>query len=108
MALLAVQEGGALSVAGAILTEAAAAGGGDTFPNDENTYFVVNNGSGSSVNVTFTATGACSHGVLHDLVVAVGAGVRKSIGPFSRSRFGEVIAVAYSLATSVTVAARRR
>jgi hypothetical protein len=104
MAVLAVQD---TVLTGGILTLAAAAGGGDSFVNDGRTTLVVNNGSGSSINVTITSPTPCSHGGLHDLVVAVGAGVQKGIGPFSVERFGASVAIAYSLATSITVAARR-
>jgi len=104
MAVLVVQDA---VLTGAVWTLAAAAGGGDSFPNDSRTFLVVNNGSGSSINVTVTSPTACSQGGLHDLVVAVAAGVQKAIGPFPEARFGATVLVAYSLATTITVAARR-
>lgn len=94
--------------AGTVATLVAAAGGGDKFNNTGRERFRVRNGSGSSINVTFTATGAagCPAGTLHDLVVAVAAGVEKVFGPFDTARFNDAsnqVSVGYSAVTTVTV-----
>lgn len=104
MATLAVQE---ITLAGVDPTLAAAAGGGDDFPNTGREYFDVNNGSGVAINVTFDAVRQCNQGFDHDEVVSVGAGQRRRIGPFPPSRFGPSVAVSYSGVTSLTVAAVR-
>lgn len=97
---------------------AAAAGGGDAFADDgdQRTFFEINNGGGGSINVTFAyvpgAERIPGYGVitLPDLVVAVGAGLRKVIGPFPRNFIDPatgLISVTYSGVTTVTVGARR-
>jgi hypothetical protein len=112
MAALATQKP---SAAGVALSYAAATGGGDTFVNTGREFVHVKNASGGSINVTFTAGVAnankCSFGVAdpaHQLVVAVGAGLDKLIGPFDRDRFNDPatgnIAITYSGVTSLTVA----
>lgn len=93
---------------GAVATLAAASAGGDKFNNAGRERFRVRNGSGASINVTFTATGAagCPAGTLHDLVVAVAAGVEKVFGPFDVTRFNDAsgqVSVGYSAVTTVTV-----
>lgn len=103
--------------AGALNTLASAAGGGDTFADDgdQRTYFEVNNGGGGSINVTFNYQLASQkltgYGTIapSDLVVAVGAGERKVIGPFGRGFINSsgLIEVTYSGVSSVTVGARR-
>jgi hypothetical protein len=112
MALLTTQN--LISSAGVVIAPVAAAGGGDTFQNTGKELLYVKNGSGSSINVTIAAQSACSFGVtnaVHDLVVAVGAGVEKYIGPFDVARHTNpstgLASIAYSLATSVTVACTR-
>lgn len=97
-----------VAAGGAVATLVSAAGGGDKFNNTGRERFRVRNGSGASINVTFTAVRAagCPAGTLHDLVVAVAAGVEKAFGPFDINRFNDVndqVSVAYSSATTVTV-----
>ena len=114
MALLTVQN---IVEAGIVPTYAAAAGGGDTFPNpeDQSTFLVVINGGGGSINVTLTSQIATASvpGVgnvaLSDRVVAVANGTTRFIGPLP-PRFNNAagqVAVTYSGVTSVTVAAVR-
>lgn len=103
MAVLTVQSSDLLGVVWTL----AAAANGDNFPNDGNTALVVNNGSGASINVTIPSPTLCSQGAQHDLVVAVGAGVQKSIGPFPQARFGATVSPTYSSVTTITVAPRR-
>jgi hypothetical protein len=99
---------------GITVSTTSAAGGGDTFANDGNTYYQVTNGSGSSINVTFTVVNGTftnkQNGILtkSNLVVAVANGTTKLIGPFPTGVYNSTsgtVAVAYSSATSVTVAA---
>ena len=114
MALLSTQTIVEAGLANALVSAAA---GGDTFvnPEDQTTFFMVTNGSGGSINVTFTnqVANASVPGVgnvaLSDRVVAVGAGATRMIGPFP-PRFNNAagqVAVTYSSATSVTVGAFR-
>lgn len=113
MAALTVQT---FDIDGAAITTASAGAGGDTFLNDstEKTFLVVTNGSGGSINVTFTAqvetVTTPQYGQLDvaDKVVAVANGATKYIGPFSRAIYNNAsgaVAVAYSGVSSVTVAA---
>lgn len=106
MALLTTQKASLAPSAAIIYT--AAAGGGDQLTPGDTTFLHVKNGGGSSVTVTVTSTQACSQGQLHNLVVAVPAGSDRPIGPLPVTRFGNtsgLVDVAYSSATSVTVAA---
>jgi hypothetical protein len=95
-------------IGGAVSTLVAASAGGDKFGNTGRERFRVRNGSGVSINVTFTATGAagCPEGTLHDKVVAVAAGAEKVFGPFDPARFNDAnnqVSAGYSAVTSVTV-----
>ena len=56
---------------------------GNKVLNDGKTYIEVANGSGDSINVTIDCPGSVDGFAVADLVVAVGAGVRKKIGPFT-------------------------
>ena len=88
---------------------------GDTAADDGTgrTFVEVANGSGSSINVTVPAqqTSVVVPGVgaltVADIVVAVGAGARKFIGPFSRAYINTAgsITLNYSATTSVTAGA---
>lgn len=93
------------AASGKALTTQAAASGGDTLVNDGQTLLYVNNGSAASVNVTITAAKPCSHGFMHDEVIAVPAGVNRYIGPFPPARFGTAVNIEYSAVTTVTVGA---
>lgn len=115
MATLTVQN---VSLDGLAFTTASAGASGDVFnnPNDERTFFYVSNGSGGSINVTFTAQGtsvnASGYGTvdISDTVVAIANGAAEMVGPFPSSRFNNSsgnVAVSYSDNTSVTVAAIR-
>jgi hypothetical protein len=93
----------------------AAGAAGDVADNsDGKTFLLVSNGSAASINVTVTAQetslATATHGTLtiSDNVVAVAAGVSKLIGPFAKQAYNnssKQLAIAYSSATSVTVAA---
>ncbi len=94
-----------------------AAAAGDTIKEDglQRTFLAVENGSGSSVDVTITAqdTTAKAPGVgevtVSDMVVSVPASGNRFIGPFPAAFIDASgnVAVGYSDETSVTVAALR-
>ena len=112
MATLTVQ---APAASGTAITYAAADVAGDKWLSSGNERFVVKNGSGSPVTVTFDAPGTCSFGLAanaaHDLAVSVAAGAEKWFGPFEVSQFKDssgYVNVSYSAVTTVTVAAVRR
>lgn len=86
----------------------AADAGGDTFqPGDGIVLHVKNDGAGS-VNVTLVAKNKCSHGFLHDEVIAVNAGEEKIIGKIDTNRFMDkangLASITYSDVTNVSVA----
>lgn len=84
----------------------AAAGGGDQYPFGSNTFLVVKNGGGASINVTLNSVVACDQGSDHDQVVAVPNGGERWIK--APTRFADpsgYVGVTYSGVTSVTVAA---
>lgn len=101
MAALTTLNGGR---AGVDIAGVAAASGGDTFTNTGKEILIVKNGDSSSHNVTITTSVTVDGNAVADPVVAVGAGVTKSIGPFPRWIFGSTVSVAYSSVTSTTVA----
>lgn len=96
-------------------TYAACAGGGDVVDNsDGKTFLHVKNGSGGALSVTVTAQNASTvvggFGTLAvaNVVVSVGAGAEKYIGPFPRQAYNNTsdqIAITYSGVTSLTIAA---
>lgn len=93
---------------GAALTFVAAAGGGDTMVGGQCAKLFVNNGSGSSINVTLvtpeTVEGALA---VADRVVAVAAGAIREIPVPSRYNDPStgLTSITYSAVTTVTVAA---
>lgn len=89
---------------------AAAAGGGDSFPNTGNEFLKVANGGGGSITVTIAAQRACSDfgvaNAAHDLVVTVTNGQTRDIGPIDPKGYNDAngrAQIAYSGVTSVTV-----
>jgi hypothetical protein len=94
---------------GTVESLASAAGGGDEFINTGGQFFIVVNGSGGSINVTFDSPNADNFGFTgstNDLVVAVANGARTAIGPFRTDRFNDAngkVQVSYSGVSSVTV-----
>jgi len=111
MAALTVQKP---SLAGAALTLAAAAAGGDTFPNSGKEVFVIANGHATLPRtVTFDAPGTCDFGLAanaaHDVAVAVTALTQRQFGPFPVARFGATVSVTYSdSAADLTVAVQSK
>jgi hypothetical protein len=105
MAALVVQT---ITTAGLEVSLDAADVAGDTFINNEKTYFQVINGSGSPITVTFNSLSDCNQGFDHDVVVTVGASEDHLIGPFPANRFNtsaSLVGVSYSDITTVTVGA---
>jgi hypothetical protein len=86
---------------------AAAAAGGDRFPNTGKEFFCISNASGSPVNVTFETTVTVDDQAVADLVVAVADGKSLLIGPFPIFEFSEEVNVSYADETSLTVQAIR-
>ena len=102
MAQLTIQ---ALSQSGINPALVAASSGGDKFAFAGNRFLLVNNSSGTNVNVTIDAQSNCSQGFDHDVVVAIPTGAQRIIGPFD-SRFSDTggnVNVGYSSVASVTV-----
>ncbi len=107
MAALPVQT---MTQAGVVPTFNTAAGGGDTFAGTGQESVHIINGSGGSINVTFVAQNACSHGTVHDRVVAVAAGAQKVVTGLSKGQFNDAsgnVNITYSGVTSLTVAVYR-
>ena len=104
MALLSTQQ---MTSAGAAITLAAAAGGGDTADiSNGRTFLWVKNGGGSSITVTLTTPGTVDGDLaVADRTVSVTNAQERLIGPLSPAVYGGVVAIGYSGVTSVTVAA---
>lgn len=105
MAVLTVQT---IAIAGLEPTYAAAAGGGDSFPNTGDQFLHVKNGGVGDVTVTLTTPATVEGVAIADPTVVVTAGEDRMIGPFPPSIFNDGngrVAVGYSGVTSVTVAA---
>lgn len=110
MAILTVQKP---TLTGAVATMAAAAAGGDSFPNTGVEFFRVTNGHATLARtVTFDSPGSCSFGLAahaaHDSVIVVAALTSVRIGPFPVGRFNDAnnrVQVSYSdAAADLTVA----
>lgn len=105
MAILSVTK---ITRAGVAMNLVNASSGGDSFPNDGNTFFVVRNAGAAAITVTI-ATPARIWGIdIADLSVNVGAGDTAFIGPFPEQIFNDEngrVNVSYSAVTSVTVGA---
>lgn len=104
MALLSTQK---VAIPSLLPTFAAASAGGDTITPGNNTFLVVKNGGGSSINVTVAVPGNDSFGNARpDLVVAVANGTERYI-PVSSNKIIDpstgLVSVTYSAVTSVTV-----
>lgn len=93
-------------VAGVQLSYAAAAAGGDDFPNDGNTYVILRNSSAGNV-VTFAATGAEGGVDIGDLQVTVPAGESMLVGPFATHVFNDSsgqVAMTYDTEANLSIA----
>jgi hypothetical protein len=88
----------------------AAAGGGDKFTPDSNTFLRVDNGSGGALTVTIVTPRNNAIGLaVDDVAVSVPAGGSRLIGPFPAEYFANpadgLASVTYSGVTSLTVGA---
>lgn len=100
------------SLTGAALTFAAAAGGGDSFPNQGRSVLIFRNGSGGPLTVTADCPNPDNFGVSGsglDSVVSVPDGATSDFvwGPFNPARFNDSngrVQLSYSGVTSLTVA----
>lgn len=106
MATLTVTE---VTRAGVAVTPVAAAGGGDKFAPSKDTLFMVVNGGGGAITVTFTTPNTLADSItLGDPSGSVGAGATRYFGPFPYEWFANptdgLCDVAYSGVTTVTVA----
>lgn len=98
------------ATAGAVLTFAAASGGGDSLvmgTHAGHVALIVTNGGGSPITVTLTGVTVCSQGSAHNQVATVGAGVTRAVlvQPNTVDPVTGNVAVGYSGVTTVTVAA---
>lgn len=89
---------------------AAAAGGGDTFVPDADTFIRVNNGGGGSITVTVAIPAKYHSLTVTNLSIAVPAGTSRMIGPFPSDVFADPAnsglgAITYSGVVTVTVGA---
>jgi hypothetical protein len=88
---------------------AAAAGGGDKFAPDKDTFLHVKNGSGGALTVVTPLTDPGSGQAISDVAVSVPAAGERMIGPFNASSFADpadgLASITYSGVTSLTVAA---
>ena len=109
MAVLSLQ---AITAAGLAATYCSASAGGDKIPlGAANTFLHVKNGGASPITVTITTQANTYKGLtVPDRTVTVAASADKFIGPIDASLHADInqqASVAYSSATSVTVAALR-
>lgn len=99
------------SLPGVTLPFTPASGGGDTIAPDDRTALLVKNGSGSSINVTFTTPGTVSGLAIADVVLAVAAGATALSPTLTAALFGDptsgLVSISYSAVTTVTVQAIR-
>ena len=94
-------------VDGVEITENAANGGGDDFPNNGTTMVVFRNESGGAITVTAddigTATPTGAQAFDPDMDIVVGAGEVHVAGPFPLGRFGTSVGLTYSGVTTFFV-----
>ncbi len=92
-------------------TFVAATSGGDDFPNDGKTIYIIKNGGGSPITATFADTGSSSPAEANafdaDVDVIVTNAEEEWVGPFDKRRFTDSVAVTLTDDSSVTVAAVR-
>lgn len=107
MATLATQN---ISLAGLADALAAAAGGGDAFTPDKETFLRVNNASGGAITVTVVTPGTIRGIAEADPQISVPAGQSRMFGPFPPELFGDpanagLASITYSGVTSLTIGA---
>lgn len=99
------------SIDGTTFTPAAAAAGGDQFPNDGDTLLYLFNGGGGNVDLTITAKYVDGDLPLTDQVLSVLAGTARLVGPFPPRYFNDangLVSLGYSGVVAVTVLAIRQ
>ncbi|MEU7597279.1 hypothetical protein AB0B79_30245 [Streptomyces sp. NPDC039022] len=101
----------AVSLVGTNPAYASATSGGDKVAPGDRTVLHVKNGSGSSVTVTLTATASVRGQAVGNVTIAVPASGERLIGPLASDLLASpvdgLVAIGYSSATSVTIAALR-
>jgi hypothetical protein len=94
---------------GTVPAYVAATGGGDTMDCGDRQFLHVKNGGGGSINVTIAAQRVpATDMTMTSLVVAVGAGAEKMIGPITAAEFQDSTGkaqITYSGVVTVTVGA---
>jgi hypothetical protein len=97
----------AASATGTAVTFAAASGGGDSLvANNNRVALVVRNASGGSITVTLAGSVLCSQGSTHNKVITCAVGDTEILIPSNTVAADTgLVAITYSSATSVTVAA---
>jgi len=106
MAILTVQS---TTSAGIAPTFTAVGATGDTFRNTGNELVIVKTTT-TATSVTITSPVACGHGFMHDVVIALGAGVEQVIGKLPINRFNDSTnsaKITCSVQTGVTIAVVR-
>lgn len=92
---------------GTTVTLTAAAGGGDQFTlTDQNDVYVMNNGSGGAITVTFVTQATTDGLAIADRTVSVGAGDRDEVSDLDPNVYRDTngfCQVTYSGVTSLTV-----
>ena len=103
MAALAYQAG---SVAGAVITLAAAGAGGDTIAIKERGVLIVRNADSTATTVTMVAPGnADSNNARPNVVRSVAAGAFVVFGPFTKDRDNWTVSLTYSKVVDLTIGA---
>lgn len=104
MATLAVQT---VVRAGIIPTYAAAAGGGDVFPNSGEEFIHVKNGHSAPITVTVVSQSTVDGLAVADRAVVIANASEKMIGPFPASVYNDAngrVNLTYDLVTALTIA----
>lgn len=95
------------ALTGAVVTFAAAAGGGDNFVGNDGRICLRIKTGGTVSTVTIDSKTPCDQGTDHNVVIAMAATEERTVGPFPVARFGTQVDISYSAVTALTVAAVR-
>ncbi len=93
MALIPVKN---VTLAGLLDAAPVAAADPDTFENQGQVIYMIDNTDGSPTTATFASERDCNQGFDHDIVGIVAAGDVGFFGPFPVTRFGTVVSVSLS------------
>lgn len=63
---------------------------GNKYENDGRVILIITNTAESELDVTVKAQNACSSGIKHDVVVAIGADEERIMGPYPKKEFNTV------------------